>query len=311
MHRRGMTHIPEFDPHPSIGVGAAMRHGVTQRALRGSSLRRPFWGVRALEAPTDAAELIRMYAPRLRPGQVVSDVSAARLHGLPLPADASRATHVAVPTGAYRPASRGVSSRSLPARWMRSVTIDGLPVLDPVTTWLTLARSLDVPSLVTIGDALVTEADNYPGLRGSRPAATIDGLHSAVAAWSGLPGIARLRLAVPSVRLGVESPMETPTRLVILEHGFAEPEINADVHHEGGFVARPDLLYRAERVAIEYDGDGHRTGRGQWQVDVARDERLRWLGWEVLHVTQTTLEEPAAFLRRLAQALQRPVPRSL
>ncbi|MFC7431237.1 MULTISPECIES: DUF559 domain-containing protein [unclassified Agrococcus] len=83
------------------------------------------------------------------------------------------------------------------------------------------------------------------------------------------------------------------------------------MHHEGRFVVRPDLLYRAERVAIEHDGDGHRTGRGQWQVDVARDERLRSLGWEVLHVTQTTLEEPAAFLHRLEHALQCPSPRSL
>lgn len=300
-----MPEIPELDPHDSIGVGAAMRHGVTQRALRDPTLRRPFWGVRSVAAPSDPAELVRMYGPRLRPGQLIGELSAARLHGLPLPAGAGQLLHVAVQTGAYRPASRGVSSRSLPACWMRGTSIDGLPVLDPVTTWLTLARSLDVPSLVVVGDALVTAADNYPGLRGRRPLATLDELEAAVREWSGLPGIARLRLAAPRVRTGVESPMETPTRLIIVDHGFDEPEINGDVRHEERFVARPDLLFRHERVAVQYDGDGHRDDRAQWQADVDRDERLRAIGWEVLHVTQSTLETPGPFLRRLGIALAR------
>lgn len=298
-----MPEVPELDPHPSIGVGDAMLHGVTQRALRRKGLRRPFWGVRALEPPSDPAELVRMYLPRLRPGQLISQRSAARLHGLPLPADTGHVLDVAVATGAYRPSSRGVSSRSLPARWMRATEVDGLPVLDPTTTWLTLARTFDVPSLVMIGDALVTTADNYPGLRTPRPAATLDDLAAAVSEWGGLPGIARLRTALPSIRLGVESPMETPTRMLIAEHGFDEPEVNGVVTHDGIFVARPDLLFRREKVAIEYDGDGHRVDRPQWQADVARDERLRLLGWEVLHVTQATLEQPAFFLRRLATAL--------
>jgi len=298
-----MPEVPELDPHPSIGVGDAMRHGVTQRALRRSGLRRPFWGVRALAPPAEPAELVRMYAPRLRPGQLISERSAARLHGLPLPVETGHVLDVAVRTGAYRPSSRGVSSRSLPARWMRATEIDGLPVLDATTTWLALARTLDVPSLVTIGDALVTAADDYPGLRGARPAASLEELEAAVVDWGGLPGIARLRTALPLIRTGVESPMETPTRLLIVEHGFGEPEINGDVMDEGGFVARPDLMFRQERVAIEYDGDGHRADRAQWQADVARDERLRLLGWEVLHVTQVTLEEPSSFLRRLATAL--------
>ncbi|WP_137755060.1 hypothetical protein [Agrococcus sp. SGAir0287] len=284
--------MPELDEPMAVGVGAAMRAGVSQKALRNRSLRRPFWGVRSLEPPRDALELAQMYAPRLRPGQLVSETSAARLHGLPLPSGAFGGIQVLVPEGAYRPSTRGVTSRAIAGERIRSTVVGGVPVTDPVLTWLLLGRALDVPSLVMIGDALVSTADNYPGLRGARPMATLHDLERAVAGWTSMHGIGRLRLAQPLVRAGVESPMETPTRLALLDHGLPEPEINGEILHAGELIARADLLYRDERVAIEYEGDGHRTDRAQWQRDVDRVERLHAAGWRVVRVTRTTLEHP-------------------
>lgn len=294
--------MPELDEPKAVGVGAAMRAGVSQKALRNRSLQRPFWGVRALEAPVDALELAQMYAPRLRAGQLVSEASAARLHGLPLPAGAPGGIQVLVPDGAYRPSTRGVTSRAIAAERIQSTMIGGVPVTDPVLTWLLLGRVLDVPSLVVVGDALVSAADNYPGLRGPRPMATCEELERAVGDWASMHGIGRLRLAQPLVRLGVESPMETPTRLALIDHGLPEPEVNGEIWDAGELIARADLLYRDERVAIEYDGDGHRTVRAQWQRDVARTERLHAAGWRVVRVTRTTLERPetlAATVRAL------------
>lgn len=287
--------MPELDDPKAIGVGAAMRAGASQKALRNRSLRRPFWGVRALEPPADAVELAQMYAPRLRPGQLVSEASAARLHGLPLPATAPGGIQVLVAEGAYRPSTRGVTSRAIAAARIRSTTIADVPVTDPVLTWLLLGRTLDVPSLVMVGDALVSAADNYPGLRGRRPFATLAEIERAVAGWTSMHGIGRLRLAAPLVRAGVESPMETPTRLALVDHGLPEPEINGEIWDSGVLIARADLLYRDARVAIEYDGDGHRTERSQWQRDVERVERLHAAGWRVVRATRTTLERPADF----------------
>ena len=115
-------------------------------------------------------------------------------------------------------------------------------------------------------------------------------------------GIGRLRLAQPLGRTGVESPMETPTRLALLDHGVPEPEIDGEILDVGELIARADLLHRDERVAIEHEGDGHRTDRLQWQRDVDRVERLHAAGWRVVRVTRTTPERPevlAASVRAL------------
>ncbi|SDH76943.1 PDDEXK family nuclease [Agrococcus jejuensis] len=284
--------IPELEHHRSVGVGEAIGHGISQKALRDERYHRPFWGVRSSSPPDDAIDLVRQYAPRLRSGQVIAEAAAARLHGLPIPPGTPRGVQLLVPKGAYRPAARGVSARSIAAARLQPVRVDGLPVADPLLTWLTLARVYDVPWLVAVGDALVTSADNYPGLRGSRPACTIEDLARGVAGWGTMAGIGRLRLALPLVRLGVESPWESITRVLLVDGGLPEPEVNEQILHDGAFVARPDLLYRDARVAIQYDGDGHRSDRTQWQADIARDVRLRSIGWEVIHVTQDTLTEP-------------------
>ena len=38
-------------------------------------------------------------------------------------------------------------------------------------------------------------------------------------------------------------------------------------------------------MAVEYDGDQHRTDRRQWREDRERDAALRAEGWEVIRVT--------------------------
>ena len=45
---------------------------------------------------------------------------------------------------------------------------------------------------------------------------------------------------------------------------------------------RADLQYRAQRIALEYGGDLHRTLKRKWRQDLATREHLRDLGWTVL-----------------------------
>lgn len=119
------------------------------------------------------------------------------------------------------------------------------------------------------------------------------------------PGLAAVRTALGSARGLVESPKETELRLLLLARGFVEPEINlavqvVDSHGERrGF--RLDLSYREPRIAIEYDGDGHRTDRRQWLKDRRKDALLRGAGWEVVRVTQEDLRDPADLVSRLDQ----------
>jgi very-short-patch-repair endonuclease len=57
------------------------------------------------------------------------------------------------------------------------------------------------------------------------------------------------------------------------------------------------------KVAVEYDGDHHRTSRSQYSYDVRRSEMLARRGWIVIRVTAGDSEEN--ILRRVRDALAR------
>jgi len=69
--------------------------------------------------------------------------------------------------------------------------------------------------------------------------------------------------------------METVTRLRLVDSGFPCPVVGADVWDDlGCWIARPDMCWPQIRVALEYDGDHHRTDRWQYVKDIHRRERL-------------------------------------
>ena len=53
----------------------------------------------------------------------------------------------------------------------------------------------------------------------------------------------------------------------------------------GRFVALPDLSYPDLKIAIEYDGDAHRTDRATWRRDIALRQALEALGWRIIPCT--------------------------
>lgn len=89
-------------------------------------------------------------------------------------------------------------------------------------------------------------------------------------------GAARLRLALPQIREGVESPRETVTRLALAGAGFPEPVVAHDVFQDGRFLGRVDLAYPKFRIAIEYDGKpiGRRSRRSRTSRASTASSRL-------------------------------------
>ena len=77
----------------------------------------------------------------------------------------------------------------------------------------------------------------------------------------------------------------------------------------GGKTYYLDLGWRDLKIAIEYDGDHHRTDRAQFARDIARLEDLARLGWIVIRVAAGTSRHE--ILARLSRAWkpQRRVPR--
>lgn len=103
----------------------------------------------------------------------------------------------------------------------------------------------------------------------------------------GRPGgpILRQLIAVRGVDHGAtESEMETRLVQILRRSGLPEPLRQFEVWSGSGFVARVDLAYPDERVAVEYDSDEFHTGRVAVRRDRSRRHRLLAAGWIVIDV---------------------------
>lgn len=290
----------------NFSISGARAAGVRRSRWDADDLHRPFRGMRSKTLPKTFREMVDCYRPRLRPEHLFAGRTAARLWGLPLPWlwISSEPLDIAVPLHLTPPKISGVQGRRLAERKMRSWTVAGAPVVDAVTAVFTCVSELSVSEAVVMLDALITEADNYPDLMPTRPLATIDEVAQRLHEWGRFRGSGTLRQAVRLARRAVESPKETETRLLILDAGFDEPVVQWEVWDGRHFVARVDLAYPELRIAIEYEGDGHRTDKEQWRKDIQRQRELEDRGWIVIRLTQADLDDDGgALIARLRRAI--------
>lgn len=280
--------------------------GVGRARSDAGDLHRPFRGVRTAKAPETFADLVACGSRRLKPRQRFVGVTAARLWGLPHPRAWSLAEplDIVVPPDATPPRSRGIRGRRLIEARARTWRIASAPVVDPVAAVLSCAADVDVAQAVVLLDALLTKADKYPGLRKGRPVFTLEEIAERVRQWGRFPGRHTILAAMPRARAGVESPKETETRLLIVDAGLPEPVVQHEVFDGRRLVARIDLAYPQWKIAVEYEGDGHRTGAAQWRRDIQRQRELEDRGWIVIRITQLDLTDgSAALLRRIRRAI--------
>lgn len=104
-------------------------------------------------------------------------------------------------------------------------------------------------------------------------------------AHPGVRGLRQVKQVLRLVDAGAESPKESWLRLLVRRHGFPPVQTQLEVRDEYGiFVARLDMGWPDLKVAVEYDGDQHRTNRRQYVRDMRRREELDRLGWFVVRV---------------------------
>lgn len=170
--------------------------------------------------------------------------------------------------------------------------IAGVAVTTPARTALDLACRYPVDKAVAAIDALARAtalkvcevevlADRYRGRRGIR----------------------RARVTLPLVDGGAESPRETWLRLLLIRAGFPPPQTQIAIHAYGELLACLDLGWEEIKLAVEYEGDQHRTDRRQFHRDIARLEALTALGWIVVRVTAEDTE--GGVLARVSDAWRR------
>ncbi|WP_428340497.1 hypothetical protein [Mycobacterium sp.] len=109
--------------------------------------------------------------------------------------------------------------------------------------------------------------------------------------YRGRRGIRRARRALSLVDAGAESPRETWLRLLLIRAGFPAPQTQIPVRDEyGQLVAVLDMGWEEMKLAVEYEGDHHRTNRRQFNKDITRLETLTDLGWVIVRVTAEDTE---------------------
>lgn len=267
--------------------------GISNRRLRGPRFRAVLADVFvASHVPVTSREVVEA-ALLLHPaGARASHHSAAQLYDVPVPRD-SRA-HVSVEDPGDRRWRPGVVPHLSPpgiTAWRRH----GLPLSPPERLFVEMAAVLDLVDLVVLGDALVKRVGWTADELRRR-------LERCTTYWSG-----KARWAAGFVRDGVDSPMETRLRLLLVLAGLPEPEVD---HHlvdaDGVLLRRLDLAYRVARIAVEYDGRHHVERIESWYDDVEREAELREdRGWLLLKVVSRGIwDEPTRTVERVAGALR-------
>jgi hypothetical protein len=121
--------------------------------------------------------------------------------------------------------------------------------------------------------------------------------------YKGARWVRRLREAVALMDAGAQSPKETWLRLVLIDAGLPRPTTQIPVYDDDGYpFAYLDIGWEDIKVAVEYDGDQHRTDRSQYVKDIARLDKLQRRGWIVIRVIAE--DRPYEILRKVREAFR-------
>jgi hypothetical protein len=186
----------------------------------------------------------------------------------------------------------GIITRNHLIRDQEVTRVVGLPVTTPTRTAYDLGR------LVPRGESMA----RLDALMRANPF-SVDDVRQLITTHPGARGLLWLRVALPLVDGGSASPRETWLRLLLIDAGLPTPTTQIPVHEHWQLVALLDMGWETHKVAVEYDGDQHRTNRRQYAKDQWRLRKLETLGWIVIRVIAE--DKPAEVVRRVRVALRR------
>ncbi|GAA2749596.1 uncharacterized protein DUF559 [Amnibacterium kyonggiense] len=247
--------------------------------MRSRRFAQPYRGVRTSGPLATVLDRARAYAQKMRPEAFFSHVTAAVLRGiwLPLVLERSELLHVSVPPTVRAPRDRLVKGHHLVPRAGQVTLHLGLRVADEIETWCQLAQILGLEDLVVAGESLLAKNRRRPR--------RVWELEAAVRAGD-RPRQALLNAALPLLREGVRSAMETRLRRLLVAAGLPEPLINQEIFDAAGRrVGECDLVYPVQKVVVEYEGSQHFDEQATLD-DIEKYERLQDLGWRVIRVTK-------------------------
>ncbi|MGI8614491.1 MAG: DUF559 domain-containing protein [Nocardioidaceae bacterium] len=265
----------------------ALQAGVSRRALQSRRYRRLHRGVYVCaDAPFTVPLLAAGALLVLPPDALVSHLTALQLLGAdvgprwPLHFSTMHRRQVRVDGVTCHRSLQPLARREL----------DGLPICTAQQAWVQSSLKLDLVERVVAAERLLHL-----------------GRTTLPALWDNAQrlqhGVGPARRALLLVRERAESPRETTLRLMLVLSGLPEPRLNVPLGDEHDFVARPDLVYLDQHVAVEYDGEHHWRDRRQREHDIHRREALESGGWRVIVVTAQSIRRPRDVVERVHRAL--------
>jgi hypothetical protein len=276
-------------------LARAVRRGQLTRIRRGAYL----------DASADVSRvraLVLATAAPLRDGSVVSHVSAAVLHGLPLWRADSDRVHVT-----RSPPAAGSGSAWVHLHVARlpddDVTlVDGVLVTGPARTVVDLGRSLAFESAVVAADAALASG-----------AVTPADLDACLARMGPVPGSRRAARVVSFSDGRSESVGESRSRVLLHRLGLPAPDLQVRLlRPDRSVIARCDFGWRDRRTVGEFDGRVKYRGEGAGPApgevvfrEKLREDEVRDHGWEVARWTWPDLDAPAVVERRVRRAFAR------
>jgi hypothetical protein len=268
---------------------------------RSASFVRPHRGVRiAADAAPDLRRSCRAALLTAPPGSAVSGRTAATVCGFPLPprypgCNDTR-VQVTAPAVSGGPTldSAGIECRLCLLPPEHVTCWDGILVTTPARTYLDLAADLGLADLVAIGDVILR-----------RRLTDLDGLRTVVAWARRRRGVGTARTGLGLLDARTRSPQESRLRVRLALAKLPPPEVNAVVLDRfGGFLGEGDLVWRAQKVLVDYDGEVHRSEQ-QRRKDAVRRNQLQREGWLVLVYTADVLaRHPDRIVAEIAAALR-------
>ncbi|UYM04900.1 DUF559 domain-containing protein [Solicola gregarius] len=266
----------------------AIAAGLSADSLRGSRFRTLFRGVYVVgdEEPTFASYVVAALFV-LPSDAVISHVTALWWYGVHI--GSMWPLHFSTNT-TLKTRHDGVRLHRRRGK-LRPVRHDEREVSGPERAFVDSATLLPFVLLVMAGDALMHA--KHTSLQALGEYCDASHIH----------GVVRARRTLPFLSEGAESPMETVVRLMLVLARLPMPECNPEIWHAGRFVARCDLVFRAYKVIVEYDGEWHERSRKQRQRDIERREALEALGWTVIVVVVEDLKDKREIVRRVHRAI--------
>jgi Protein of unknown function (DUF559) len=270
--------------------GMLRARGVDTKVVRRSEFSQVIRSVWVHRDQSDDDTRLRAALLLHPPDAVASHFSAARLLDLPVPEHLTE--HVTVFRAKDRRWRPGLKPH-VTKRPRKVMVVRGIRCTDPVTTFIQLAGTLPLVDLVVLGDAIVKKY-------AVSPARLVKLCRFSCDYYAGAALAAALY-----VRRGVDSPMESRVRMLLVLAGLPEPKVDLrDLNPDGSWKRRYDLGYPEYRLLIEYDGRQHAEDPHQWMTDLERREELDDAGFRILVVTARGLfVEPERTIERVRRQL--------